>query len=128
MPMAPAAPGLDSMMTLWPHTSASFAPNARAIRSELPPGGYVTISLTGLVGKDCASACPDKRMIPSAKKKRFTFASSLVFYLHVLDDRAELLDLALQDRVLLRGGRADRLRPDLQQPLGDHRVAHRRDR
>jgi hypothetical protein len=39
MPIDPAAPGLDSTITCWPHNSPSFAPNTRAIRSELPPGG-----------------------------------------------------------------------------------------
>src|SRR2546428_12015803 len=48
------------------------------------------------------------------------------FNAHFLDDRAELLDLALQDRVLLRGARADRLGADLAQPPGGFRMAHGR--
>jgi len=50
MPIEPAAPGLLSMSTCWPQTSDSFCPKTRAIRSELPPGGYVTISRTGFEG------------------------------------------------------------------------------
>src|SRR3982074_901241 len=117
--MAPAAPGLFSSSTCWPHISLSFAADKRAIRSELPPGGYATISLTGFVGYCCAAAVPQT----NKKSQRSLFIS--VFDPHFLDDRAELLYLSLEDRVLLRRGRADRLGADLAQALRGLGVAHR---
>src|ERR1700674_1982915 len=101
--MAPAAPGFFSTSTCCPHISVSFAPKTRAIRSELPPGGYETISLTGLLGYCCAAAVAQMKAM---SQRNFLMS---VFDAHFLDDGAELLDLALQDRILLRRRRAHRL-------------------
>src|SRR5260221_8704102 len=116
--MAPAAPGLFSTSTCCPHMSLSFAAKTRAIRSELPPGGYATISFTGRAGYCCASAVVQTK----ARRQRSRFMSA--FDAHFLDDRAELLDLALEDRVLLRRARADRLGADVAQALRGLRMVH----
>src|SRR6185295_4129111 len=47
----------------------------------------------------------------------FRTSPPLVFYAHFFDDGPELLDLALQDRVLLRRRGTDRLGADLAQAL-----------
>src|SRR5258707_8633840 len=117
--MAPAAPGLFSTSTCCPHMSLNFAAKTRAIRSELPPGGYATISFTGRAGYCCASAVVQT----NARRQRSRFMSA--FDAHFLDDRAELLDLALEDRVLLRRARADRLGADGAQALRGLRMVHR---
>src|SRR5712692_6867421 len=98
--------------------SVSFAANTRAIRSELPPGGYATISFTGLLGYCCASAAVQRNT--SRQRNRLISALDL----HFLDDRPELLDLALEHRVLLGRARADRLGADLAQAFGRLRVLH----
>src|SRR6185436_20493915 len=49
----------------------------------------------------------------------------LALYFHFLDDRPELLDLALQDRVLLGRRGADRLGADLLQAPGHLRMLGR---
>src|SRR5258707_11433525 len=117
--MAPAAPGLFSTSTCCPHMSLSFAAKTRAIRSELRPGGYATISFTGRAGYCCASAVVQT----NARRQRSRVMSA--FDAHFLDDRAELLDLALQYRVLLRRARADRLGADGAQALRGLRMVHR---
>src|SRR5258708_39995839 len=98
--------------------SLNFAAKTGAIRSELPPGGYATISFTGRAGYCCASAVVQT----NARRQRSRFMSA--FDAHFLDDRAELLDLALQYRVLLRRARADRLGADVAQALRGLRVVH----
>src|SRR5258706_2417920 len=97
--MAPAAPGLFSTSTCCPHMSLNFAAKTRAIRSELPPGGYATISFTGRFGYCCAAASPQQS---SSAQTMCRTSPPLVFYAHLFDDRPELLHLALQDRILLR--------------------------
>src|SRR5258708_32780320 len=116
--MAPAAPGLFSTSTCCPHMSLNFAAKTRAIRSELQPGGYATISFTGRAGYCCASAAVQTK----ARRQRSRFMSA--FDAHFLDDRAELLDLALEDRVLLHRARADRLGADVAQALRGLRMVH----
>src|SRR5438128_8477696 len=68
MPIDPAAPGLFSTMTACPQSSLNFCATIRAIRSELPAGGYVTTTLTGLDGYVCADAALAHSRAASTRK------------------------------------------------------------
>src|SRR5436189_1136686 len=74
------------------------------------------MSLTGLAGYCCAAALAQRN---ASVQTRF-----LAFNAHLLDDRTELLDLALEDRVLLGRARADRLGADVAQALGSLRMLY----
>jgi hypothetical protein len=50
MPIEPAAPGLDSMMTGWPQSSESLAATARPMMSVELPGVNATMMRTGFEG------------------------------------------------------------------------------
>src|SRR5688572_32879502 len=91
MPIEPAAPGFDSITTCWPQISASFAPYTRDMRSELPPGGYVTISFTGFVGNDCAPESPGR----SASSSRIAL---IRFLLNFRCSAADFAAVAAGDR------------------------------
>src|SRR5256885_11905171 len=79
------------------------------------------MSFTGRVGHCCwASAL----VLTSARRRSSRFISAL--NLHYVDDRLELLHLPLEDRVLLGGARADRLRADLAQAVRRVGMLHRR--
>jgi hypothetical protein len=54
--MVPVAPGLLSVMTVWPSRSCIFGPMARATVSVEPPGGKGTTSVIGLAA---GQACPE---------------------------------------------------------------------
>src|SRR5438045_9581414 len=73
---------------------------------------------TGFAGHGCAKAL--------AQRKSAMKAASLALNAHLLDDRPELLDLALEDRVLLGGARAHRLRANFAQAPRRLRVPDRR--
>src|SRR6185436_17058239 len=54
-------PGLLSTITVWPSLSDNGPATTRAAASDAPPGGKVTISLTGRLGHAaCARAVPAK--------------------------------------------------------------------
>ena len=92
MPIDPAAPGFDSMMTCWPQSSESFCPSTRPIRSDDPPGGYVTISRTGFDGYVCAAAPAAHRTAAIARTAHSAFLTGM--------------DLPPVVVLLRRGGRA----------------------
>jgi hypothetical protein len=56
-PSPPLAPGLLSMMNVWPNASCILDATVRAVMSEEPPGVNGTTMVTGLSGY-CASAAP----------------------------------------------------------------------
>src|SRR4051794_11326629 len=89
--MAPAAPGLFSTITCCAHKSPSFAPNTRAIRSELPPGGYETISRTGLAGKFCAETAAEAKRSANA-----SFFMAKGSFLNLFTSLAETCDSVVQ--------------------------------
>src|SRR4051812_33570856 len=65
--------------------------------------------------------------VRSSKRRRGGkgIGSCGAFYFHALDDRPELVDLALEHRVLLGGGRSRRLGTDLAQALRRLRMLDR---
>src|SRR5919206_3324976 len=70
------------------------------------------MSRTGFVGYGCAIAAP--HAMASTRKRNLVNSA---FNSHLLDDRPELLNLALEDRVLLGASRAHRLGADFAQPF-----------
>src|SRR5205085_10589275 len=79
------------------------------------------MSFTGRVGHCCWATALVHR---NAMSQRTLLMSAL--NLHFLDDRLELLHLALEDRVLLGGARAYRLGADVAQAVRRVGMLHRR--
>src|SRR5262245_33287014 len=69
--MAPSAPGLVSMTTVWPSAWPSGCAKMRAPSSAAPPGGNGTISRIGLCGY-CACAEPQRTASTSVTRSFFT--------------------------------------------------------
>src|SRR5687768_12034057 len=84
--MAPSAPGLVSITTVWPSAWPSGCAKMRAPSSAAPPGGNGTISRTGLLGY---CACAEAQSTPSAIAARSFFMSLPVA-------RVDGIELALQ--------------------------------
>src|SRR5688500_17383380 len=86
--MAPSAPGLVSITTVWPSAWPSGCAKMRAPSSAAPPGGNGTISRTGLLGY---CACAVEQRTPSAMPSRIFF---ILFPVTGIDS----VKLALQGR------------------------------
>src|SRR5436190_9154007 len=121
--MAPAAPGLFSTSTCWPHRSPNFAATMRAIRSELPPGGYATMSFTGRAGHCCAAATVTRQQSRTSRAARFmgllrARAASLAQPLvgldaRFLDELGVLLELTVDHRLEVRDRHRQRVGAEL---------------
>src|SRR5688572_32020245 len=116
--MAPSAPGLVSITTVWPSAWPSGCAKMRAPSSAAPPGGNGTISRTGLLGY-CAWA--EAQSTPSAMVARRCLMSLPVA-------RVDGIQLALQrgegvvaGALLRRAAFAHGLREDFR-PDGMHRA------
>src|SRR5262245_41814043 len=78
----PATPGRLSTITDWPRRAPKRSPTRRAAMSEVPPGGNVTISRSGLDGHAWPSAdCVIRAAKRKAKKRDSDFISTLEAYM-----------------------------------------------
>src|SRR5512134_3170159 len=96
MPMLPPAPARFSTSTGWPSAAESLSPSARAVTSVEPPGGYGTMSRTGLDGQPCACGASAQSETTRANSRRGR-ARTLQGNLRIDDARhaAQLLDQRL---------------------------------
>src|SRR5262245_35672949 len=115
MPIDPCAPGFDSIMTCWPHSSESFWPSTRPIRSDDPPGGYVTISRGGLDGNVWATALPAHTTATMAKIAADACLRCMVFLLWSFVAARRRLEAAsgADGNAYPRRARTDALRPGI---------------